>query len=242
MAPREISFDTCLNFRDLGGYRTEDGRTVRFGRLYRSMTPEFMTPADVERARAELGIDLVLDLRNAPDRDSGSIGEAPARRHVLAFVEMADFDDLRNLAPEVALPLHLELSAGAIAEGVGVLSEARDSAALFHCQTGKDRTGVLAAVVLRLLGVSEDDVIADYMAGAHLADDVLALLAANGRPMSPRAPQHAKEPPKAEAMRALLSRLEGDLGGARAYLLSQGIAAESLDGFIGEMVEPAESR
>ncbi len=139
-----IDFEACRNFRDLGGYATAAGARVRSGRLFRSMTPEFMTASDLDRARNDLGIRLVMDLRDAPNRDSGPLGLAPIRRHVLQFVEMANFDDLRGLPPETALPLHLELSSAGIAEAVSILAEAGEGAALFHCQTGKDRTGVLA--------------------------------------------------------------------------------------------------
>jgi len=232
-----IAFEACLNFRDLGGYATADGRRVRTGRLFRSMTPEFMTEADLRCATDDLGVRLVIDLRNAADRDSGPIGEPPRRRHVLGFVEMADFDELRELPPEEALPLHLDLSSSAIAEAIDILSDGRDGAALFHCQTGKDRTGVLAAVLLRALGVSEEDVMADYLAGVPLTAEVIALLAANGRPMSPRAPLHAREPSKEEAMRAFLKRLEDEFGGARSYLLSHGVRDDVLENFVTGMLE-----
>ena len=76
---RHLSFERCFNFRDLGGYATEDGRRVKWRRLFRSMTPQWMTPADVEEAKA-LGIELVVDLRGPRDDTSGPLGEPPARR------------------------------------------------------------------------------------------------------------------------------------------------------------------
>src|SRR5688572_29973885 len=73
---RHLSFERCFNFRDIGGYTTEDGRRVKWRRLFRSMTPQWMTPADVAEAR-DLGIELVVDLRGPRDDSSGPLGEAP---------------------------------------------------------------------------------------------------------------------------------------------------------------------
>src|SRR5215213_5459091 len=73
---RHLSFERCFNFRDIGGYETEDGRRVMWQRLFRSMTPQWMTPADAARAR-ELGIELLIDLRGPRDDNSGPLGESP---------------------------------------------------------------------------------------------------------------------------------------------------------------------
>ena len=231
-----IHFEGCRNFRDLGRWATEDGRRVTAGRLYRSMTPEFMTEGDLDRARNDLGIGLVLDLRNNPDRDSGPLGEDPSQRYLLDFVEMAAFDELRELPPEEALHMHLELSREGLGAAVRILAESGNGAALIHCQTGKDRTGALAAVLLRLLGVSEEDAIEDFMAGAFEAEAVHALLAAHGRPMSARAPLIARQPPSLEAIRRLLSRLDTEFGGARAYVRSLGVDDETVDRFVASML------
>ncbi len=206
------------------------------GRLYRSMTPEFMTESDLERAGNDLGIGLVLDLRNNPERSSGPLGEGPNHRRLLDFVEMATFDELRELPPEDALHRHLDLSAEGIGEAVRILAQPGNGAALIHCQTGKDRTGALAAVLLRLLGVSEQDTIADFMAGVVEAEAVHALMATHGRPMSDRAPRIAREPPSMEAIRTLLARLDSEFGGARAYLRSLGVDDETVERFVESML------
>ena len=74
--PRIIEFERCFNFRDIGGYAGRDGRRVRWRRLFRSMTPQYMTEADVAKARG-LGITLVFDIRG-PQATSGPLGEPPA--------------------------------------------------------------------------------------------------------------------------------------------------------------------
>jgi hypothetical protein len=85
MPEREITFEGTMNFRDLGGYAGADGRTVRWRRLFRGMTPEWMTDADVERAQRDLGVTLVLDLRgpltwDGEPRSSGGIATNGTRR------------------------------------------------------------------------------------------------------------------------------------------------------------------
>src|SRR5438552_9370655 len=95
-AERFVTFERCLNFRDLGGYAAADGRKVRRGRLYRSMTPQFMTESDVERAIQSLGVRRVLDLRDRPDVDSGPLGRAPNQRHVVKFAEFAFLPETRD--------------------------------------------------------------------------------------------------------------------------------------------------
>src|SRR5207249_1377732 len=161
---RFISFERCFNFRDLGGYRTEDGGTVHRGRLFRSMTPQFMTEADVKRAREDLGIRRVLDLREWRDRPEivgGPLGDPPNERFVVTFAEFARFPEVRDLPIEQVLTKHLDYSKAGIVQAIELLAAETEGATLFHCQTGKDRTGVLAAILLRLLGVSVEDAVAD---------------------------------------------------------------------------------
>jgi len=232
---RFITFERCLNFRDLGGYAAADGKEVRRGRLYRSMTPQFMTEADVRHARGDLGIRRVLDLRDWPDTDSGLLGRPPNERQVVKFSEFAFMPETRDLSTRDALPLHLDYSAAAIAEAIRLLAADFDGATVFHCQTGKDRTGVLAVVLLRLLGVSADDAIADYMAGAEIAPAVQALINAESDvPFTP--PRFALEGLDPAGITAVLDRLESEFGGAHRYLESNGVAPEALDRLIASML------
>lgn len=234
---RLIDFERCLNFRDLGGYEAADGRKVAWGRLYRSMTPEFMTEADVARARDDLRIRRVIDLRDRPDLDSGPIGYPPAQRTVIRFAEVAHFPEIRDLPVVDVLRMHLDISAPAIAEAIQLLSDDCGGASVFHCQTGKDRTGVLAAIILRLLGVDTEDVVSDYMLGAPIAADVHALATSLGRPPRVPPPKSALEPPDERAMRALLTRMDEEFGGARSYVEGVGVPGEVIDRFVHGMLD-----
>jgi protein-tyrosine phosphatase len=177
MTGRIHRFDALDNFRDYGDYAA-GGRHVARGRLFRSAHQARVTDADLERLAA-LGIGTVVDLRRPGERrdqpsrrpagwigqvlasDLGEDGEAP---HI-TFLKTSDLTIdagrrfmtgvYRNLPFE---PAHLDL----FARYFRALGET-DGAVLIHCAAGKDRTGILAALTHRLLGVHPDDMVADYL-------------------------------------------------------------------------------
>lgn len=192
-APRHIVLDGCLNLRDLGGYATADGGTVRTGCVYRSSDLCALTDGDVEII-ASLGIAVLVDLRGARERaarpnrlpagievrERASPSTRSSPEQTLedqiasrSFPERDDDHVSRTYIGHLEDRLTTELRA--------VLELAVDSPRrplLFHCAAGKDRTGIAAAVLLGVLGVSDDDVIADYeLTGAYWATPRLAALA-----------------------------------------------------------------
>ncbi|MGA1838817.1 tyrosine-protein phosphatase [Herbiconiux sp. 11R-BC] len=183
---RTVPIPSAPNLRDLGGLPAESGQ-IRRGVVYRSAGLSSLSDADEPRFAA-LGIRTVYDLRTveeaatAPDRlpenvsrveldvlaDSpvsvaASLGELAANPQAFAAslaggrAESLFEDTYRDL---VRLPSAL---AGYRALYLGILDPAREGAALFHCTTGKDRTGWAAASLLTALGVDADDVYQDYL-------------------------------------------------------------------------------
>lgn len=175
--PRVIPLEGCSNFRDLGGYRTADGRRVRMGRVFRSASLANLTDADLARLGA-LGIRTVCDLRGVRERE-----RAPSR------LPGADAPDVVGLPiePRVGASLRdLLRREAATGEDAYALLQAAYSAyagehlpryralfalllkgrmpLLFHCSAGKDRTGFGAALLLTALGVPREAVVADYLA------------------------------------------------------------------------------
>ena len=158
---RHITFQRLHNFRDLGGYRTDDGRTVRWGQLYRSDSLGKLAGADLARFR-ELGVRTVIDLRypweieargRVPHHDglvwhNLSIEHRPYDQ---ATIDPA-VDPWRYLADRYAEVA--EDGAAELREALEVVAEA-DGPLVFHCASGKDRTGLLAALLLTLLGVDD---------------------------------------------------------------------------------------
>ncbi len=178
MNERVRLFEGIHNFRDYGGYAARDGR-LKSGILWRSGQHGGATPADLAGV-AEIGIVTVVDLRGDSERQM-----MPCLRH-------DDFDGLVLFAPgETAgseLAPHEEAGRGittadqaraamtrlyvnmpfrdVLVRSLNLYFEAlatRDGASLLHCLAGKDRTGLAVALLHRLLGVHEDDVMADYL-------------------------------------------------------------------------------
>ncbi|MFB7618468.1 tyrosine-protein phosphatase [Kitasatospora sp. NPDC056181] len=166
---RHIAFDALCNFRDLGGYSTADGLSTRWGRLYRSDSlGKLSSAADLERFR-ELGIGTVIDLRYPWEiARRGRIAELDGVAYHNLSIEHRPYDQAeidpgldpwRYLADRFA-----EVAEDGVVEIREVLEliATADRPVVFHCASGKDRTGLIAALVLTLLGVSEDDVAADF--------------------------------------------------------------------------------
>ena len=178
---KDIENLSLTNFRDLGGLPTTCGRTVKHRSLLRAGELTDLTDTDVTILRDRFGLSLVIDLRSG--------AEADARPNVqIAGVANKHFDVMADQVQAVADPneylRHLVNAETASAMLCGIYqnlvisSIARDGyaamirsmlrngeqgATLFHCAAGKDRTGLGAAIVLRILGVSPEVIMADYL-------------------------------------------------------------------------------
>ncbi len=163
------------NFRDLGGYRTKDGRHVKWGLLFRSGSMTSLTPADFTYL-AKLGIRTVCDFRDVHERAAEPV-VWPAGSSPTVFADDYDMNtngmmakmDMRALTPETArramaatYPQLLATFNGQYRRMFAQLL-AGNAPLAFNCSAGKDRTGVAAALVLTALGVPRETVIQDYL-------------------------------------------------------------------------------
>lgn len=240
---RHIDFAGCTNFRDLGGYRTADGRTTRWRTLFRSGDPSLMTMEDMQRARA-LGISTVIDFRSGSSiRLLVSTLSQESRSYCpLAFEPEWVNPSLLASWPDASLSYMRHPSARAqLKVGLEALAGESGLPAVFHCSQGKDRTGLFAAIVLGSLGVIETDIAADFALSAryHDPEKFRALVAAlgasgsEGAELAKRgarilATQSAGAPPAAEEMLALLNDVRSEYGSMRSYALGIGVAEETL--------------
>lgn len=159
----------CHNFRDLGGYGTVDGRRTRWRCLFRADGLSQLTTEDKAQI-TELGIATVIDLRTALEVDAR--GRFPEDMGAVSYYHLPLTDTFpgEEQAPAwddaafVTARYLGMLAEGteSVAEAVRILAEPRNRPAVFHCSVGKDRTGVLAAVMLGFLGVSDDIIVEDY--------------------------------------------------------------------------------
>ncbi len=219
-------FQQVANFRDLGGYQTHGGQRIRKRRLYRSASLDWMTREDARFARHELRLRTVIDLRAAHEVSTheghplfagGDRGVTRLHAPLSNPIVEAGWTAVPLFGVE-SYVLSLQHAREAIREAFERLAAPDALPALIHCTEGKNRTGILIALVLELLGVSDDDIEADYRASkAHLSR---AIEVAGGDPA--RAPSALLEVYPA-ALRGTLEWVRETFGGAEAYLLVCGV-------------------
>jgi protein-tyrosine phosphatase len=161
---RHIPHDVVFNLRDLGGYEAADGRTVRWRTLFRGDGVHRLTP----EAFAELGIRTVLDLRTEAEIAERGRAEGghdwhhlPVLRTVWEPSWLTDELTVERFLADRYLVM-LEEGAESLGTALRLLADPERLPAVFHCAAGKDRTGVLASLVLALVGVDDDVIAADY--------------------------------------------------------------------------------
>lgn len=191
---RNVPLEGASNFRDFGGYKTPTG-VVKGGVLYRSERLSNLTAADFDALNAR-GIRLVVDLRRESEREQDPTrwrgDEPPEQMHVPLLVERDGPSSAQQVAsdprargnPERAAEVMRGLYRGLIREPATreryrVIFEritAGDGLpVVIHCSGGKDRTGVLAALIHSVLGVSRDDIVADFMLTTRYYDGLARL-------------------------------------------------------------------
>ncbi|MDQ2727452.1 MAG: tyrosine-protein phosphatase [Actinomycetota bacterium] len=178
---RLIAMEGCFNFRDLGGYRAAGGHSLRWRRLFRADGLHRLTDADRQRL-VELDVRTVLDLRTPSELDRHGQLSWPGRafgwRNLAMMDVLPEVDEFNDTwaTTEGVSRQYLSILAGAapaITEALDTLSQPATYPLVMHCMAGKDRTGILAAVVLGLIGVADDDIIADYTLSAEAMERML---------------------------------------------------------------------
>jgi len=231
---RFVSLDGAFNLRDLGGYRTATGATVRWRRLFRADGPERLTDRD-RAVVAGLGIATVVDLRTS---EESSVGDWPSigtvHRHSV-FDLMPDIEGLPPLQDAADMGrrylFRLEAGAARFVDAIETIADGIDQPALFHCAAGKDRTGILAALILDLLGVDEETIVSDYALSHAPMQRRIATAKADPRPDDhdyDAFPTLAKSA-HAETMRALLDACAERYGSISAIVIDRGLTAETTD-------------
>ena len=219
---RDISRSTVCTTSGRGGYRTGDGRTVRCGRLYRSDSLGKLSGPDRELFR-DLAVRTVLDLRHPHEVEAaGRIPDSDRIGYHNISVEHRPYDQAA-LGPEVEpgrflADRYAELALDGVAEirqALELLAAEGSAPVVIHCAAGKDRTGVLIALLLALLGVADDDIVADYALTGLVTDRLIAEWRAQNGAKPPRWPAFGQAP--AAAMRLFLAGLTAEYGGVRGY-------------------------
>lgn len=174
LAERLVPLEGAMNFRDVGGYETEDGRFVRWGKIYRSAALSGLTPDDLAKIR-DLDIRYVYDLRSVGERrdqptrwpQTGAIVashdyEMDISAFMAAFANGPTPDKVRA-AMTAFYPAVVDSHKTQFRAVFAELLEGDEGAILYHCSAGKDRTGVQTALILSALGVPRETVIEDFL-------------------------------------------------------------------------------
>ena len=237
---RWLPIEGCVNFRDLGGYRNDKGQTVKWRHLFRSDALQDMTLADAALAIQKLHIGLVVDLRNSDEAERDGRGPLPALgaeyRH-FPFLEERGFppftggDVVERLSATYQWLVYN--SGQRVAQAVNAIGEA-GSGVVFHCSAGKDRTGLLAALILEILGVDADTIKNDYLLTNEAVEGILRRIKAMQPHASPTAQSLAAQP---AAFQGFQDTLHREYGGAEAYLRKHGVSAETLDSLRRNLLE-----
>lgn len=246
VAERALSLQGASNFRDAGGYRTTDGRRVKWGVIYRSAELSGLTPADQAFLNA-LGVRTIVDLRSTSERKA-----QPTALPADASIRIVSHDYQMDMGPfakafaggvdaEKARTTMRDFYPGVLdshAEHFRDVFQALlkgEGPVLYHCSAGKDRTGVTTALVLTALGVPRDTVVADYLlSNKYYAMPVeTAVQRAGSAEMS----FFSRLPPdvarvfagvEAEYLQAVFTEIERRHGGVEVYLQTLGVGPEEL--------------
>ena len=223
---RHLELEGGRNVRDLGGFRTGDGGTTQWRRILRSDSLHQLTNA-ARTSLVDLGLGTIVDLRRT--------AETEAEPNVFATSSDVDYHHLNMLsdvdlniepvAEETPVPQsmahhycgYLDLRQEAVSRILGTLADSEKQAVLFHCAGGKDRTGVIAGLILGLVGVPDETIAADYGLTAHYL---------SGPDKSWQEYQATQCPP--ETMLLVLAHLDRNYDGVEKYMQAIGLSLQQI--------------
>jgi len=229
---RCVRFEAVFNFRDLGGYWAGDGRRLRWGRLFRSDALQWMTQGDAHKAREVLAVRSVVDLRDSEEVERN--GRAPFAHGPVSYFHIPILDGERRASQQAQDSPHFDMAglylkmlakgAGDFVQAVHTVSTRAHEPVVFHCAAGKDRTGLLAAILLGALGVSDDDIVEDYALTARYMGPIVERMRE-----TPGYAEIVRNLPadifasKPEAMARTLEEVRAAWGSMRGYLAAGGL-------------------
>ncbi|MCU1594833.1 MAG: iphP [Frankiales bacterium] len=238
-----VELEGAVNVRDVGGLSTVDGRTTRHGVLLRSDNLQDLTPNDLT-VLLEHGVGTVLDLRTAAELEI--LGPGPLRQTSVVHKHLDmiphGFDGREDLVdralPDESAGEHamdhyyidyVQHAPSEVAEALRVIANPASGAVVVHCAAGKDRTGVVVALALSLVGVKRSDVVADYVRTderiAAVRDRLLA---------TPLYAEYQQQRtldamrPHAGNMERFLDRVDAEYGGVHGLATSIGVDEETV--------------
>ena len=232
---RLLKLEKMVNTRDLGGYETQSGAYSRAHKYVRASSPSNATQKDLEDLKA-YGVEVVIDLRSDferkkqvnpfekdPDVDYYGVNLFHSDQAVMVPEEIKTYNDMGGVYIYL-----LESSKKQIKDVFDIMLKYPYQCVLFHCSAGKDRTGVISALLLDLIGCHEYDIVKDYSESYENNIEINEQLAAMMN--DENAKQYLKSSPR--YMMEFLDYLREKYGSAKEYLLEIGVKLEDLEEII----------
>jgi protein-tyrosine phosphatase len=219
-----------FNFRDLGGIESERGGPLAWGRLYRGASLHHLDPGELERFQA-LGMRTVVDLRTPHEfNDAEAPPLAPlAARSLPMFQRLPEFphepEDPEALMSDLYMSM-LESGAPTIAAILELLADPGSYPFAFYCAAGKDRTGVMTAIVFGMVGVSRELIVRDYVTSDAPVESLRQWIAETAPGGHDPVPAGIYRAP-ARTMESFLDRLDERYGSLSGYLRQIGVGTET---------------
>lgn len=252
MPTRRLLTRGLYNARDLGGFPTADGKTTRFGVFVRSEAPVDLPEGDLDYLRA-YGVTASVDLRSTGEVRSrpSDLAQAMPYYHRPLFNEAAMAGSMKHPPKQIgwgAQYISMAEESRAWARDVLTIAAENPGALLYHCTTGKDRTGLMTCYLLSVAGVGRADIAADYCVSQVFLEPVYEKMrsgkmrlglpqgAGGQMPPMPKMDESFFQTP-ASAMLALIDYLDETYGGVVEYLRTIGVEEAVLDALRQKLVE-----
>ena len=233
VAGRVLRWDACANVRDLGGFETEDGGRTRHGAIVRADTTARLSDAGWA-ALVDHGIRRIVDLRFQDEREADPprqldvevvhvslLGEREGEYWTQIEAQLAVLEPADYLAWSYVE--FLDRFRENFAAALRAIADAPEGGVVVHCLGGKDRTGLVCALLLRNAGVPDEDVIADYALSEESLAEVHAAWMRDAATPEEREFRGKLGYAPAHVMRHVLATIDERYGGVPAYLEAAGL-------------------
>lgn len=224
LAERLLPMAGGYNFRDLGGFKTKEGKYVKWGKIFRSDDLNNLTDSDLKYL-ANIPLVSIVDFRSekeikeAPDKLPSSV----VKDYPLSITpgNLSSTDDIKNLTPVQIDSIMMAINTSFVTDSAyieqyrtyfSLLQNEKDVPLMFHCSAGKDRTGMGAALVLFALGVDEETIFEDYLSSNRYLGNKYAKLIEENPNMK------SLFQVKTEFLKAGIDQMKKDHGSVENYL------------------------
>jgi protein-tyrosine phosphatase len=241
---RLLDWEGGLNARDLGGYATADGRQTRWGAVVRSAALGALTEAG-RAALADYGVRAIVDLRLPDELDREPNPFAEPGDHGIAYTNVSILDPAAGFPPDTVTLAEnylwsLDRFRALMAAALTAVADAPKGGVLVHCAAGKDRTGLISALLLALVDVPAETIAADYALTAEALRPREQEWLENGPgERAEREAVLARFAPTAEVMLEVLDQLTRRYGGVEPYLTDAGVTPDQVRRLRDRLLAPA---